>query len=111
MQLKKQARQEILSKINRAMPLRLSNVRSSLTPVFNLRAHQECYAVLCERAEIKPIYEIIVTYYGKCPNCGNKLPHLPKSVEIESVYEQINQSSSACIPNSFVLSRNGVKNS
>ena len=72
---------------------------------------QKGYAVLCEEAEIEPAYEIIETYDGKCPNCGNRLSHLPKSVEIESVYEQINQSSSACITNSFVLSRNVVKNS
>jgi len=46
---------------------------------------QDCGVVLYEGAELKPPYEIIETFNGKCPNCGRKLSHIPTQVEIKPV--------------------------
>ncbi|MCK4320800.1 hypothetical protein KAW11_04205 [Candidatus Bathyarchaeota archaeon] len=34
---------------------------------------------------MKPPYEIIEIFNGKCPNCGKKLSHIPMQVEIKPV--------------------------
>lgn len=44
-----------------------------------------CGFVLYEGDELKPPYEIVEIYDGKCPNCAKKLSYLPKKVEIEPV--------------------------
>jgi len=46
---------------------------------------QDCGIVLYEGAELKPPYEIIEIFNGKCPNCGKKLSHIPTQVEIKPV--------------------------
>ena len=42
----------------------------------------ECGAILYEGEELKPPYEIIESYDGKCPNCGKKLSYMPKNAEV-----------------------------
>lgn len=46
---------------------------------------QDCGTVLYAGAELKPPYEIIEIFNGKCPNCGKKLSHIPMQVEIKPV--------------------------
>lgn len=36
---------------------------------------------------MKPPYEIVEKYEGKCPNCGKKLSHIPKNFEVKPVDE------------------------
>ncbi|UCF59291.1 MAG: hypothetical protein JSV15_02455 [Candidatus Bathyarchaeota archaeon] len=44
-----------------------------------------CGVVLYEGAELKPPYEIIEIFNGKCPTCCRKLSHIPTQVEIKPV--------------------------
>ena len=44
-----------------------------------------CGFVLYEGDELKPPYEIVQTYNGKCPNCAKRLSNMPRKVDIEPV--------------------------
>ena len=41
-----------------------------------------CGTILYEGPDVKPPYEIIQNYEGKCPYCHRKLSHVPKAVEV-----------------------------
>jgi len=44
---------------------------------------QKCKSVLYDGKDLKPPYEIIQDYNGRCPNCGKKLSQMPIDFEIE----------------------------
>jgi len=44
----------------------------------------KCEAVLYEGKDVKPPYEIVTSYNGKCPNCAKKLLHSPLKIQINS---------------------------
>jgi RNase P subunit RPR2 len=48
---------------------------------------QKCSFVLYEGAELKPPYEIVEGYEGRCPNCRKKLSYIPENIEIRVVDE------------------------
>jgi len=41
-----------------------------------------CSFALYEGADLKPPYEIVEGYEGRCPKCGEKLSSIPESIEI-----------------------------
>jgi len=49
----------------------------------------KCKFVLYDGKELKPSYEIIQGYNGRCPNCGKKLSEIPIDFEIEYDKTQI----------------------
>ncbi|MCW4001689.1 MAG: hypothetical protein NWE97_00665 [Candidatus Bathyarchaeota archaeon] len=50
---------------------------------------QKCKFVLYDGKDLKPPYEIIPGYDGRCPNCGKKLSEMPIDFEIEYDKTQI----------------------
>lgn len=42
----------------------------------------KCGTVLYEGEELKPPYEIIEDYEGRCPKCHRKLSHIPITIDI-----------------------------
>ncbi len=46
---------------------------------------KKCGTVLYEGEELKPPYEIVEIYDGKCPACDKKLCFVPTHVEIKVI--------------------------
>ncbi|MDH5782609.1 MAG: hypothetical protein OEZ35_02945 [Candidatus Bathyarchaeota archaeon] len=46
---------------------------------------QKCGTILYQDIELKPPYEIVQRYDGRCPKCGRRLSAIPINVEIKKI--------------------------
>jgi hypothetical protein len=45
--------------------------------------YEKCGFLLYAGLDVKPPYEIVQEYNGRCPNCAKRLHHKPKNIEIK----------------------------
>ena len=58
-----------------------------------------CGVVLYEGEALKPPYELIQKYEGRCPHCRRKLSHIPVNLEVIPIELDV--------PSSFSMVKNG----
>ena len=50
---------------------------------------EKCGSILYEGMDLKPPYEIVRRYNGKCPECGRKLFSDPINVEVKKIEQSV----------------------
>jgi predicted nucleic acid-binding Zn-ribbon protein len=50
---------------------------------------EKCGAILYEGMDLKPPYEIVKRYNGKCPKCGRKLFSDPINFEVTKIEQSV----------------------
>jgi len=50
---------------------------------------KKCGAILYEGKKLKPPYEILDKYSGRCPKCGRKLFSDPINVEVKKIEQSV----------------------